>query len=144
MAGLYDKKVKAILGEEIWQILKRSVGNGEVDARRMQDIAYKLHEEVGGGHSRRMGPGMKGIPDWFEFREILGHWYQVELCEFEENRGAALEKLVTIFKSEEVKLFNLCARLQHNLPAGNLKTKKSQAVGMLHHMIVRFKEPVNV
>ena len=127
MAGLYDRKVKAILGEEIWQILKRSVGNGEVDSRRMQDIAYKLHEEVGGGHSRRMGPGMKGIPDWFEFREILGHWYQVELCDFEENRGAALEKLVKIFKSDEVKLFNLCARIQHNLQ-GNLKTRTSWVV----------------
>ena len=120
MAGLYDEKVKAILGEDNWQILKRSVGNGEVDGRKMQDIAYKLHEEVGGGHLRRMGPGMKGVPDWFEFREILGHWYQVELCEFEENRGAALEKLVSIFKSEEVELLNLSTRLQHILP-GTLK-----------------------
>ena len=51
MAGRYDEKVKAILGQEIWQMLERSVKNGEVDARRMQDIAYKLHEEVGGGHS---------------------------------------------------------------------------------------------
>ena len=116
MAGRYVEKVKAILGEDIWQMLKRSVGKGEVDARRMQDIAYKLHEEVGGGHSRRMGPGMKGIPDWFEFREILGHWYQLELCEFEENRGAAVEKLATIFKSEEVELLNLSTRLQHILP----------------------------
>ena len=54
MAGRYDAKVKAILGEDIWQMLKRSVGKGEVDAPRMQDIAYKLHEEVGGGHSRRI------------------------------------------------------------------------------------------
>ena len=113
MAGLYDKKVKAILGEDVWQILKRSVGNGEVDARRMQDIAYKLHEEVGGGHLRRMGPGMKGVPDWFEFREILGHWYQVELCEFEENPEEAREKLVAIFESDEVGLFNLATRLRH-------------------------------
>ena len=116
MAGCYDEKVKAILGEDIWQILKRSVGKGEVDAHKMQDIAYKLHDEVGGGHSRRMGPGMKGLPDWFEFQEILGHWYQVELCDFEENRGAAVEKLVTILKSEEVLLFNLATRLQHTLP----------------------------
>ena len=120
MAGLYDEKVKAILGEDIWQILKKSVGNGEVNARKMQDIAYKLHEEVGGGHLMRMGPGMKGVPDWFEFREILGHWYQVELFEFEENRGAALEKLVSIVKSEEVELLNLSTRLQHILP-GTLK-----------------------
>ena len=116
MAGLYDAKVKAILGEHIWQMLKRSVGNGEVDGRKMQDIAYKLHEEVGGGHLRRMGPGMKGVPDWFEFREILGHWYQVELFEFEENRGEAVEKLVSIFKSEEVGLLSLAMHLKRILP----------------------------
>ena len=63
---------------------------------------------------------IKGVPDWFEFREILGHWYQVELFEFEENRGAALEKLVSIFKSEEVELLNLSTRLQHIFP-GTLK-----------------------
>ena len=133
MAGRYDAKVKAILGEDIWQILKRSVGKGEVDAPRMQDIAYKLHEEVGGGHSRRMGPGMKGLPDWFEFREILGHWYQVELCEFEENRGAAVEKLVTIFKSEEVQLLSLSTRLQQILP-GIFKRKMSREVGTLRNV----------
>ena len=116
MAGLYDEKVKAILGEDVWQMLKRSVGNGEVDGRKMQDIAYKLHEEVGGGHLRRMGPGMKGVPDWFEFREILGHWYQVELFEFEENRGEAVEKLVAIFKSEEVGLLSLAMHLKRILP----------------------------
>ena len=116
MAALYDAKVKAILGVDIWQRLQRSVGNGEIDAHRMQDIAYKLHEEVGGGHLRRMGPGMKGVPDWFEFREILGHWYQVELFEFEENREEAVEKLVSIFKSEEVGLLSLAMQLKRVLP----------------------------
>ena len=133
MAGRNDEKVRAILGENIWQILKKSVGKGEVDARKMQDIAFKLHEEVGGGHSRRMGPGMKGLPDWFEFREILGHWYQVELCQFEENRGAAVEKLVAIFKSEEVQLLNLSTRLQQILP-GIFKRGISRAVGTLQNV----------
>ena len=122
MAGRYDEKVKAILGKEIWQVLEKSVKNGEVDAQRMQDIAYKLHEEVGGGHLRRMGPGMKREPDWFEFREILGHWYQVELYEFEENRWAALKKLATIFKSEEVELLILSRKLQSILP-GTFNTR---------------------
>ena len=116
MAGRYDEKVKAILGKEIWQMLEKSVKNGEVDAQRMQDIAYKLHEEVGGGHLRRMGPGMKRESDWFEFREILGHWYQVELYEFEENPGKAFEKLATIFKSEEVGLLNIAMKIQRKLP----------------------------
>ena len=116
MAGRYDEKVKAILGKEIWQMLEKSVKNGEVDAQRMQDIAYKLHGEVGGGHLRRMGPGMKRESDWFEFREMLGHWYQVELYEFEENPGKAFEKLATIFKSEDVGLLNIAMKIQRKLP----------------------------
>ena len=116
MAGRYDEKVKAILGQDIWQMLERSVKNGEVDARKMQDIAYKLHQEVGGGHLLRMGPGMKGVPDWFEFREILGHWYEVELYQFEENPEPALKKLSTILKSEEVGLLNLAVKLQRIHP----------------------------
>ena len=122
MAGRDDKKVREILGDDIWQILCRSVNSGEVDAHKMRDIAVKLHENVGGGHLRRMGPGMKGVPDWFEFREILGHWYQVELYEFEENRWAALKKLATIFKSEEVELLILSRKLQSILP-GTFNTR---------------------
>ena len=129
MAGRYDKKVKAILGQDIWQMLERSVKNGVVDARKMQDIAYKLHQEVGGGHLLRMGPGMKGVPDWFEFREILGHWYEVELYQFEENPEPALKKLSTILKSEEVGLLNLAVKLQRTHP-GALKKKICKRFGL--------------
>ena len=115
MAGRDDKKVKAILGEETWHILRRSVKNGEVDAKKMRDIAYKLHEEVGGGHLRRMGPGMKKEPDWFEFREILGQWYQLELCEYEGDREAALQRLLTVFESDEVKLMDLSRNIRRTL-----------------------------
>ena len=123
MAGRDDKKVREILGDDIWQILCRSVNSGEVDAHKMRDIAVKLHENVGGGHLRRMGPGMKGVPDWFEFRSILSKWYQLELCELEEDREAVIEKLVTIFSSEEVQLPNLSRKIQSTL-SGDLKAVK--------------------
>ena len=123
------RKVKAILVQDIWQMLDRSVKNGEVDARKMQDIAYKLHQEVGGGHLLRMGPGMKGVPDWFEFREILGHWYEVELYQFEENPEPALKKLSTILKSEEVGLLNLAMKLQRIHP-GALKKRMCKRFGL--------------
>ena len=116
MAGRDDEEGKRIVGDEIWQILSQSVNNGEVDGPKMQDIAYKLHQKIGGGHKMRMGPGMKKDPDWFEFREILAHWYQLELCELEEDREAVIEKLVTIFSSEEVQLPNLSRRIQRTLP----------------------------
>ena len=119
MAGRDDEKVRAILGDDIWQILSQSVNNGEVDALKMRDIAYKLHKKIGGGHLRRMGPGMKGVPDWFEFREILAHWHQLELCELEKDRGAVAEKLVRIFNSEEVQLPNLSRGIQQTM-AGDL------------------------
>ena len=115
MAGRDDEEVKRIVGDEIWQILSQSVNNGEVDGPKMQDIAYKLHQNIGGDHKRRMGPGMKGVPDWFEFRSILSKWYQLELCELEEDREAVIEKLVTIFSSEEVQLPNLSRRIQRTL-----------------------------
>ena len=115
MAGRDDEKVRAILGDDIWQILSQSVNNGEVDALKMRDIAYKLHKKIGGGHLRRMGPGMKGVPDWFEFRSILSKWYQLELCELEEDRESVIEKLVTIFSSEEVQLPDLSRKIQRTL-----------------------------
>ena len=115
MAGRDDEEVKRIVGDEIWQILSQSVNNGEVDGPKMQDIAYKLHKSIGGDHLRRIGPGMKGVPDWFEFRCILSKWYQLELCELEEDREAVIEKLVTIFSSEEVQLPNLSRRIQRTL-----------------------------
>ena len=61
MAGRDDKKVKAFLGDDIWQLLSGSVYNGELDAHKMWDIAFKLHEEVGGSPLKGMSAGMKKI-----------------------------------------------------------------------------------
>ena len=53
--GLYDEKVKAILGEEAWEILWASVRSGELDALKMKETARKLHPAVGGSHLQVRG-----------------------------------------------------------------------------------------
>ena len=51
--GIYDEKVKTVLGQSVWDILERDVSQGVVNADRMRDIAQKLAPRVGGGHMRR-------------------------------------------------------------------------------------------
>ena len=108
--GLNDEKVKAILGQEAWEILCESVRSGELDALKMKETARKLHPSVGGSHQRRTGPTERRDSDWHEMREVLSDWYQLEL--FERDRESALQKLITIFKSHEVELPNIAGQLE--------------------------------
>ena len=110
--GLNDEKVKAILGQETWDILWSSVTCGELDALKMKETARKLHPSVGGSHLQRTGPTGRRDPDWHEMREVLSHWYQLELFEFEDDREWALPKLITIFKSDAVELPNIAGQLE--------------------------------
>ena len=100
--GLNDEKVKSILSQEAWDILSKIVASGELDALKMKETARKLHPTIGGGHLQRTA-GKKN-PDWEELREILSHWYQLELFQHEEYMHWALERLIDIFKSETVML----------------------------------------
>ena len=71
-------------------------------------------------------------------REVLGHWYQLQLFEFEDDRKWALEKLVAIFESDAVELPNLAGQLSklltnrvapHLLPGGQPTDDASQEQG---------------
>ena len=108
--GIYDKKVKSILGQSAWDILEKHVSHGGLDAEKMRDTALELNPKVGGGHLRRMQ--RRGEPDWFEFREVLSEWYQCEPENFDEDSQEALERLIIIFGSREVALPNLVKELQ--------------------------------
>ena len=66
--------MKEVLGQSAWDIIQRKVSH----AAKMLDTAQKLNPRVGGGHMRRMRGGGSASPDWFEFREVLGEWYQFE------------------------------------------------------------------
>ena len=110
--GIYDEKVKTVLGQSVWDILERDVSQGVVNADRMRDIAQKLAPRVGGGHMRRMQG--KGLPDWFEFREVLSDWYNLQPEKFESQE--ALETLVAIMVSPDVALPSLASELRGCLP----------------------------
>ena len=46
----YEEKVKKKLGTAVRDSIIDSVHNGTIDSAKMKDIAYKLHEHVGGRH----------------------------------------------------------------------------------------------
>ena len=104
--GLYDEKVKAILGQAACEILWESVRSGELDALKMKETARKLHPGVGGSHMQRTGPTGRRDSDWHEVREVLSDWYQLQLFEFD------LQKLIAIFKSDAVELPRIAAKLE--------------------------------
>ena len=110
--GLYDEKVKAILGQEAWNILCEIVDSDVLDGLKMKETARKLHSSVGGSHVRRTGPTERRDSDWHEMREVLSDWYQQELYKFEDDKGKALEKLIAIFKSDAVKLPYIAGQLE--------------------------------
>ena len=110
--GLNDEKVKAILGQQAWDILWNSVTNGPLVPLKMKETARMLHPAVGGSHQRRTGPTGKRDSDWHEMREVLSDWYEQELFLFEDDKGKALEKLIAIFKSDAVELPRLAEELK--------------------------------
>ena len=110
--GQYDEKVKVILGQKAWEFLRSSVSSGELAPLKMKEMSRKLHPSVGGSHQRRTGPTGKRESDWHEMREVLSDWYQLELFEFEDDKGKALQKLITIFKSDAVELPNIAGQLE--------------------------------
>ena len=110
--GLNDEKVKAILGQQAWDILWNSVTSGTLNDLKMKDMAIKLHPTVGGSHQRRAGPNGRRDSDWHEMREVLSDWYEQELFAFENDKGKALCKLITIFKSDALELPRIAEELK--------------------------------
>ena len=86
--GVYDNKVRSKLGQSVWDILEKHVSQGVIDSEKMQDIALKLAPRVRGNHMRRMQS--KGMPNLFEFREVLIDWYNSEPQKIEEDSHVVL------------------------------------------------------
>ena len=63
---LYDKKIKAILGEDVVKEILHSVRKGDIDKTKLGEIAQAY---VFGNHQRRIESGNKA--DRAEFRNIL-------------------------------------------------------------------------
>ena len=112
--GVYDNEVRSHFGQSAWDILEKHVSNGVIDPEKMQDIAQKLAPAVGGNHLRRMQ--RQGMPNWFEFREVLSDWYKSEPEKFEEGSTEALETLAGIVVSADVALPNVAKELRDCVP----------------------------
>ena len=69
-----NQKVKEQLGQDVLKLILDSVTNGTVDSQKMSDVAFHLHETVGGSHQTRMGlPG--NLPDQSEMNDPLVIFY---------------------------------------------------------------------
>ena len=93
--GNNDPEVKRKLGEDAVKLILSEVSRGNINTQKMQDIAQKLGDKVGGNHGRR------GKNDEAEMRNILSDWWSCEdLCE--KTRAEALEQLIELFSSDEI------------------------------------------
>jgi len=108
----YEEKVKKKLGTAVRDSIIDSVHNGTIDSAKMKDIAYKLHERVGGNHMIRTISGGKPC-DSVEMRAILCDWWAEDLCRKELSREEAVQKLVNIFEHNDLGLRPLADQLKN-------------------------------
>merc|ERR1712013_374495 len=108
----YDEKVKKKLGRAVRDSIIDSVHNGTIDSAKMKDIAFKLHEHVGGRHVIRTISGGKPC-DSVEMRAILCDWWAKDLCRKELSREEAVQKLVNIFEHNDLGLRPLADQLKN-------------------------------
>jgi len=108
----YEEKVKKKLGTAVRDSIIDSVHNGTIDSAKMKDIAYKLHERVGGNHMIRTISGGKPC-DSVEMRAILCDWWAEDLCRKELSREEAVQKLVNIFEHDDLGLRPLANQLRN-------------------------------
>ena len=121
--GLYDKEVAEIIGNIPLSLIKQSVIKHDLNAQQTKDIAYLLHDHVGGNHARRMEEN-GGKCDEPEFRYILSDWYSVgKMCDMEQT--LVLGELIRIFRHDTVNLLPLANQLekcQKTMRSDDLKT----------------------
>ena len=49
---IYEKEVKELLGAEVYKTFLAAADSGEISEQQMADIAFELHEKVGGEFKR--------------------------------------------------------------------------------------------
>ena len=94
---IYEKEVKDLLGPDVYETFLKAVDRGEVSEQQMSDIAYELHDRVGGDFKRAQScKGFKS--DRTAARKVLTNWYN------HDPDGVATEKLVSVFQNENIAL----------------------------------------
>ena len=109
------KSAKGKLGDDRWNLIMESVDSGTLDAQKMHDIAFGLGTKVGGNHTRRVGvERMKS--DRSEMARIFGDWWELD-DDFDELPSQEIaQKLITLFKNNDIQLNSLARDLKKTLP----------------------------
>lgn len=117
-------KAKQKIGEDRWNIIMDSVDGGTFTAQKMADFSFALGPKVGGNHERRTGPPQRLPSDRSEMASIFGDWWQVD-GKFEDMpQDEVIQKLILLFKSDDIGLNPLARKL-----AKTLDSNKAGAAG---------------
>ena len=101
---IYEKEVNELLGADVYKTFLAAVDSGEISEQQMADIAFELHEKVGGDFKRaRESKAFKC--DRAAARTVLTNWYQFDLAE------GQTDKLVKILESDNIALKPLAERI---------------------------------
>merc|ERR1719237_800208 len=118
------KSVKMKIGDDRWNMIMGSVDSGTLDAQKMHDFAFGLGTIVGGNHKRRVG-GERMRSDRSEMARIFGDWR--ELAEQQDDfddlpAQDVAQKLIDLFKSDDIRLNSLARKLGKTLNANSGET----------------------
>merc|ERR1712116_57668 len=101
---IYEKEVMDLLGPDVYETFLKAVDRGEVSEQQMSDIAYELHERVGGDFKRAQeSQGFKY--DRAAARTVLANWYRFDPC------GVERDTLVRVLEDDNIALKALAHKL---------------------------------
>ena len=125
--GPYCSQVTKHVGVVFLDIIKQCVIKHEINTQQMSDIAYLLHEHVGGNHARRQ-EDKNGKCDEPEFRNILSDWYSVGgMCKMEQSEVQS--SLISIFRKVNLlPLANQLEKCQKTIGGNDVKTDDKMEV----------------
>ena len=107
---VYEKKVKGLLGVEVYQTFLNAAESGEITEQHMADIAYRLSDTVGGEFKRY---SEQFACDKRAARVVLANWFHYDLSKGEVESETAVATLVTILRDDNIRLYPLAAEIKH-------------------------------
>ena len=116
--GKYDEDIREKLGTEFVKTILDAVRCGEITKQNMEDISQGLGPKIRGGHIQR-----GEIFDAAEMRRILSDWYEDDLSNQDTEQG--IQKLITLFESDDISLKPLAAKLKKYVDKKTEKDKET-------------------
>ena len=111
------EEARKLIGAEAWELVMDAVDGGILNPQKMKDIANKLDRRAGGDHNRRVY-GERMQCDRSELIRIPCDWWTFE--ENEDVLKSPVQKLVSLFESDEVYIKPLAKKLEKASPKQGL------------------------